>query len=182
MQGFTTTALITGIVCYVLGMLVGWLINRSNNKPREKQAYDRGKKEMTDVMAREKKVISQELNGKLESMRDSLVATYAAYEEAVQSVEDRLSPGAKDRLSLDYKSASRQIGYQGSSDGEDDRSPVEDEEQEADDLTEKKSSESSEEDLSSPEAEEESEQDPDEDDSSQSSFKADESRVNGHPR
>ncbi|MCB0328642.1 MAG: hypothetical protein KDD70_03230 [Bdellovibrionales bacterium] len=110
MEDFTITTIITGMICYFLGVAFGWYISQSRNKSAIRAAYQRGEENANKEHEREKAELSEDLLERLEHMKESLVATYEAYEDAVLSVDKRLSPGAKAQLSLSYNQAP-QIEY-----------------------------------------------------------------------
>ncbi|MCI5064607.1 hypothetical protein MRY87_02655 [bacterium] len=112
MVGFTLTAVFTGIICYLLGMGIGWFINRSQNASAVKEAYNRGEENAIRVHEAEKRELSEELLERLEQMKESLVSTYEAYEDAVQSVDERLSPGVKEKLTLSHNGSAALTGGQ----------------------------------------------------------------------
>ncbi|MCB0353443.1 MAG: hypothetical protein KDD64_07965 [Bdellovibrionales bacterium] len=103
MEGFTTIALITGILCYGLGMLVGLYLNRSSREENIREAYEQGRRQGRAEMDSEKQSLGRAVTEKLARMRDTLVDTYAAYEQAVELVEEKLHPGALKRLKIEYK-------------------------------------------------------------------------------
>ena len=100
MEGFTFTTVIVGIICYGLGMIFGWYTNKMNNQAKVNEAYRRGEETATRAHENEKRILSEELLERLGQMKQSLISTYEAYEDALLTVDRKLSPGTQQRLSL----------------------------------------------------------------------------------
>ncbi len=114
MPSFTVTAVITGIICYVLGLVFGWILNKAGNSGKMKDAFKKGEESATETYRQEKEQIGDDLNEKLVQMRDTLISTVEAYEATVKSVDEKLSPGIGEQLSLTYNQdyKTKELGYQ----------------------------------------------------------------------
>lgn len=102
MTEFPISTLALIILCYSAGVLIGWFAQSIRKKKAIEEAYRSGEEHARKVHEEEKKLLSEELLDKLESMKNSLVSTYEAYEDALEAVDQRLSPGVKEKLSLSY--------------------------------------------------------------------------------
>ena len=102
MTEFPISTLALIILCYSAGVLIGWFAQSIRKKKAVEEAYRSGEEHARQAHEEEKKLLSEELLDKLESMKNSLVSTYEAYEDALEAVDQRLSPGVKEKLSLSY--------------------------------------------------------------------------------
>jgi hypothetical protein len=102
MTEFPISTIALVILCYSAGVLIGWFAQSIRKKKAVEEAYRSGEEQARKAHEEEKKLLSEELLDKLESMKNSLVSTYEAYEDALEAVDQRLSPGVKEKLSLSY--------------------------------------------------------------------------------
>lgn len=102
MTEFPISTIALVIICYSAGVLIGWFAQSIRKKKAVEEAYRSGEEQARKAHEEEKKLLSEELLDKLESMKNSLVSTYEAYEDALEAVDQRLSPGVKRKLSLSY--------------------------------------------------------------------------------
>ena len=105
MLGFPLSTFVLVILCYSTGVLIGWAMQGARKKKAIEEAFRSGEEQARQVYEEQKKATSTELLEKLEAMKISLVSTYEAYEEAVETVDKRLSPGVKEKLTLTYTEA-----------------------------------------------------------------------------
>ncbi len=117
MTEFPISTLALVILCYSAGLLIGWFAQSIRKRKAVEEAYRSGEEHARKAHEEEKKLLSEELLDKLESMKNSLVSTYEAYEDALEAVDQRLSPGVKEKLSLSYAGSGEHptIDYKASS-------------------------------------------------------------------
>ncbi|MCB0319290.1 MAG: hypothetical protein KDD60_00110 [Bdellovibrionales bacterium] len=106
MASFTITAVVTGVVCYSLGLIFGWYVNRSSRNAEIRKAYQQGEENAVRAHNEEKARLGEELSEKLTQMRDTLISSFEAYEEAVKTVDSKLSPGIRSQLSIGFDALS----------------------------------------------------------------------------
>lgn len=103
-----TTAVITGIVCYLLGLVIGIFSSRTTYKAKmssvEKSSLARGRKEAEQAHAE----ASEDLAERMKDIRDNLLDTFDAYQGALQLVDEKFQAGAAERLSLTYEPVAKE--------------------------------------------------------------------------
>jgi len=91
----STFSLLTALlVSFVLGGLSGVSLIWRKMRTQIDAAYARGKEEMEDA----KTELSEQLKGELESIRERLLDSLAAYDKASKAVDTRLAPSKAKKL------------------------------------------------------------------------------------
>ncbi len=101
--------LLTGILCYLIGLIVGVYSTKGTVAKKVaaalQEGLDKGRAEAEEEKAETGKV----LTSKLRKLQETLVETLDAYEDTVKTVDEKLSPQAGNQLSLEYKPATRSL-------------------------------------------------------------------------
>ncbi len=109
-----TSLIITGIVCYLLGLFIGIFATRTTFRAKLKQSFEDGTAEGKREAEEQTAAATEELGVQLSVMRDNLLHTFEAYQGALQVVDDKLRPGTLEQLSLTFEKSGepKQIDFQ----------------------------------------------------------------------
>ncbi|MCB0332689.1 MAG: hypothetical protein KDD55_04270 [Bdellovibrionales bacterium] len=108
-----TSLILTGIICYLLGLFIGIFATRATFRARLKKAFHEGSEEGKKLAEEQTAAATEELGVQLSLIRDNLLHTFDAYQGALQVVDEKLRPGTLEQLSLSFESTEpKQIDFQ----------------------------------------------------------------------
>jgi len=108
MTEMLSTIFITGVLAFFPGLLIGYVWAKKNQKPLIQKAYDKAKEEF-DM---ERVELSDDLNTHLSKIRQSIIQSVEAYEEAAKAVEDKCLKNIKGHVALNApKEEQRQLDF-----------------------------------------------------------------------